>query len=137
MSKIINVKGFKIKIPEDFNVVKIVDVEEYCRKHRVLGKRCDSIIVLKDREGVSYIIAVENTGVPELRDLEKLELCIERADLFLKEQYRENKIFIKILHYKGGIRTPLLPALKAKAIEKWKCNRPLDFYSIYRRIKES
>ncbi len=132
MVRIVKTGKYRVQIPDSIDVVEDVDVEAFCREHGLTGKRCDVIVVLKEKGvGRTYIVCIEDTGIPEFRDLEKLDECIKLAKEMFGRRYG-NPIYVKILHHSRGIHRNITSTLRDRAIEKQHCSHIIDFDRIYR-----
>ena len=72
---------------------RVIDLDE------VVGggiKRGDCAAVCGD-----VVLVVEETGVPELRDVEKLEVSID----YIAGRIGKPRAFIAVLHHRGGMRS--------------------------------
>ncbi len=131
MSKEIKIGRYTVKIPNFIDVERRIDAESLCRMLHFKGKRCDAIIILFDkRTKRKFVVYIEDTGVPEIRDLDKLESCIQLFRNSIGENY-DNTIQVKILHHRGGIRRNIFLAFRSRAVEIQRCGDKIDFESIY------
>lgn len=112
--------------------IKCIDLDELARKHGASNrKHADWLIEIKENMGgekrhVASIV-IEDTGHPEIRDLEKLEETTMILRKLEKTRYREP---IKILHHKGKVWPPMNKLAAKKMIIIVRCSSGLKLSNI-------
>ncbi len=119
---------YRIRYPVNLTVVCKKDVDQVdSLRHR---PHCDAIYVFREKD-TFYIVIIEETGVPEPRDLDKLRVCEE----YLSEIVDKggSPLIIKILHHKGGVHRNIVSLIRRYFIEIQRCGNEIRFDRIYYR----
>jgi len=125
-------RRLRVVMPEGTEIKELVNLDEIYDN----TSRADLFVLLEvEGGGRSLCIFIEDTtGIPELRDVEKLE----NTHTFLSsdEKYRSalsRCIIIKILHHGGKAGWPLVMIAKNRWVELEKCGDTLDIGELLRR----
>ncbi|MGQ4914343.1 MAG: hypothetical protein ACP6IU_06265 [Candidatus Asgardarchaeia archaeon] len=119
--------SIKIQFPRCVKIIdKPIDVD--CIEALSGIIHCDYIIrfVLND---MYFCLIVEDTSLPELKDIKKIEKCYE----YFIRQSDKGTIVIKLLHFKRGARAPILKLASKNKVELFKCTKTIDVEQILRK----
>jgi len=125
-------RRLRIVMPWGTEIKELVNLDE------IYGNtsRADLFVLLEvEGGGRSLCIFIEDTtGIPELRDVEKLENT--HTLLSSDENYRSalsRCITIRILHHGGNAGRPLVMIARAGRVELERCGDTLDIGELLRR----
>jgi len=128
---VIHVVGrVRVALPRDAVVLASLDLDEFYGGGSGV-MHGDAFIRLLYR-GVYVSVIIEDTGVPELRDFEKI---VNTVDLLRRNGLiGVEDIVVKVLHHSGGLRPNLFNRLKRRfAVEAQRCGGLVDLASILRK----
>jgi len=127
-AKIVRIKNVKIILPPNAELLKWGDLDEALAQPL---KRSDIALVIKCNKYVINIV-IEDTGVPELRDIQKLE---ESYNKLVEEEFFQSTKAIRmlLLHHRGSVRGPLMKRALSSKVNVLRCNEDIDLNTLLMR----
>jgi len=120
-AKIVRIKNLKIILPSSAELLKLSDLDEALAQS---SKRSDIALVIKCGKYVINIV-IEDTGVPMLEDINKLEESY--AKLIEKRFFQSTKaIKMLLLHHRGNVHVSLTKQALRSNVELLRCDKNID-----------
>ncbi|ADM27605.1 hypothetical protein Igag_0778 [Ignisphaera aggregans DSM 17230] len=122
------IKNVKIILPPNAELLKWGDLDEALAQPL---KRSDIALVIKCNKYVINIV-IEDTGVPEPKDIQKLEASYNKL---VEEEFFQSTKAIKmlLLHHRGGVHWTLKKLASRPNVEVLRCNEDIDLNTLLMR----
>jgi len=133
-AKIVRIKNVKIILPPNAELLKSRDLDETLArpsKRPQSSRRSDIALAIKCNKYVINIV-IEDTGVPEPKDIQRLD---ESYDKLVEEGFFQSTRAIKmlLLHHRGDVHWALMSLASSYKIEVLRCNKDIDLNSLLMR----
>jgi len=128
----VRIKNVKIILPHNAELLKLRDLDEsLAQPLKRSEERSDIALAIKCSEYVINIV-IEDTGVPELRDIQKLEVSYNKL---VEEEFFQSTRAIKmlLLHHRGGVHGPLKKCALSSKVEVLRCSEDIDLNTLLMR----
>ena len=96
MARVIKIGNIKIKVPDDIDIHKSINLDVLYGTSRV---RRSDVLLIFSYKGLKYTVIIEDTGRPRPKDFERLNQIIQ--DLKCKNIIPRKTILIKLVHHTG------------------------------------
>ncbi len=127
-TRMVKVGKLRIQVPVD------ADVQDAKNLDNIYGssiKHPDVLLVVKYGQQ-TYAVIIEDTGVPEPKDLERLRESSE--DLRRRELIPQGAIIVKLLHHKGSVHTTLKRLALSYKVELQRCSDHIDLALLLEKV---
>jgi len=117
----------KLKFPSQAKIIECIDVDKIPEIDEII--HCDYIILFAVKKR-NFIILIEDTGVPEIRDLDKVDSCLNFIHHLINLDMHEIYAKIKIVHFRKKVSGIFTKVAISRRIEYKKCDNPIDIENI-------
>jgi len=128
----VRIKNVKIILPHNAELLKLRDLDEsLAQPLKRSEERGDIALVIKCSEYLINIV-IEDTGLPELKDIQKLE---ESYNRLVGEGFFKSTRAIKmlLLHHRGGVHGLLKKYASSSKVEVLRCNEDINLNTLLMR----
>ncbi len=135
--KTIKAGKVSIRLPPDTHIERVENLDEIFKPQRDTGyqERRSDVLIVVTYKGTRYAIIVEDTGVPEQKDFERLASMTK--ELANRGIIPRRAIVIKLLHHTGiryGKRL-LTSMARSYRVELKECRKtPVDLTALLARL---